>query len=176
VSMARSSAPAPASPAPTPLPREDDVPISALISYRLSRISNSLSRSAGLAYRRSVDVSLGEWRTLSLLGENGSLTLNRLARRAALDKAQMSRVVKGLVDRGLVERTQGVGRSTVLTLSAEGEEAYLQLITIANERDRRIRRHLGVREQEQFIRALETLTALTRVIEEEELAHQAEES
>ncbi|MGY4710730.1 MarR family winged helix-turn-helix transcriptional regulator [Mycolicibacterium sp. CBM1] len=152
-------------------PRTDGrVTISDLTSYRLSRVANSLSRSAALTYRRECDVSLGEWRVLALLGERGSLTLNKLARRSALDKAQMSRVVKGLVERGLIDRDYGPGRTTELSLSPEGQRVYARLLDLANERDRRIRRHLGSRDQIALTRALDTLTRLAFFMEEEETA------
>ena len=150
-------------------PADAEVTISDLMSYRLSRAANSLSRSAGMTYRRECDVSLGEWRVLALLGERGSLTLNKLARRSALDKAQMSRVVKGLAERGLVTRDYGPGRTTELSLSTAGQEVYDRLLSLANERDRRIRRHLGARDQAALTRALETLTRLAFFMEEEEL-------
>ncbi|MET0456043.1 MAG: MarR family winged helix-turn-helix transcriptional regulator [Mycobacterium sp.] len=145
-----------------------DVVITDLLSYRLSRASGSLSRSAATRYRRMFDVSLAEWRTLALLGVKTPATLNSLARKAGLDKAQMSRVVKGLFDRGLVTKTVGAGRTTQLALTDEGLAMYRGLIAEANERDRRIRRHLGPKDLRALERALDTLTSLARVIEEEE--------
>jgi len=160
-------------PAPNPQLAEDDdenVAITELLSYRISQVAASLSQSAALLYRREFDFSLGEWRTVALLGaQEEPLTLNRLARRAGLDKAQMSRVIKGLVDRGLVNRTLGAGRTTELTLSSEGRAVYADVIDAANERDRRLRRHLGAREEAALMRALDTLANLGRVMKEEQL-------
>lgn len=116
----------------------DDTTISHLLSYRVARLAGSLSRSAAARYRREFDVSLGEWRVLALLGENPDVTLNRLARRAALDKAQMSKVVSKLDARGLVRRVPGPRRSTQLSLTAAGEEVYGGLIAAANARNRRL--------------------------------------
>ncbi|WP_217376804.1 MarR family winged helix-turn-helix transcriptional regulator [Paenarthrobacter ureafaciens] len=148
--------------------------ITDLISYQLTRISNSLSRSAALRYRRLFDVTLAEWRTLALLGAQSPMTLNRLARRAALDKAQMSRVVSGLYDRGLIRKDLGAGRTTHLSLTEEGIKVYDGLIAEANERDTRIRGHLGLKDLRAFERALETLNSLARVMEEEELQRDLE--
>ncbi|MBM7242534.1 winged helix-turn-helix transcriptional regulator [Rhodococcus fascians] len=147
---------------------DGDVVITELLSYRLSRASGSLSRSAAVRYRRRFDVSLAEWRTLALLGVQTPATLNSLARRAGLDKAQMSRVVSGLYHRGLVTKSLGAGRTTQLALTDDGAKMYRGLIAEANERDRRIRRHLGPKDLRALERALATLTGLARVIEEEE--------
>ncbi|MBO3682219.1 MarR family winged helix-turn-helix transcriptional regulator [Streptomyces sp. NEAU-YJ-81] len=146
----------------------DLVPISELLSYRLSRTSSALSRSAALRYRREFDVSLGEWRAIALIAADPTLTLNRLARRAGLDKAQVSRVVRGLVERGLVGRTEGSGRSRQLALTEAGVTAYRGLIAAANERDATFAEVLSGEEARVLGRALEKLTDLALSLERRE--------
>lgn len=135
----------------------DDTTISHLLSYRVARLSGSLSRSAAARYRRDFDVSLGEWRVLALLGENPDVTLNRLARRAALDKAQMSKVVSKLNARGLVQRVPGARRSTQLSLTAAGEEIYGGLIAAANARNRRLMEAVPADKLRTFLEVMDVL-------------------
>lgn len=142
--------------------------ISGLVSNRVTRLSSALSRSAALRYRREFDVSLGEWRTLALVGQDPELTLNRLARRAGLDKAQMSRVVSRLVERGLVDRRLGARRSTQLSLTLDGEAVYAGLISAANERDVRLVAMVGEERMQIFEEVLDDLLTVARVIEDEE--------
>lgn len=108
-----------------------------LLSYRVSRTANAMSRSAALRYA-GFGVSLQEWRTLALLAASGPLGLTALARAAGLDKAQMSRAVTALVLRGLVRRNAppGSARATALSLSRTGQALYARLIDAAAERDR----------------------------------------
>lgn len=108
-----------------------------LLSYRIHRLANALSRGAARRYRQEFDVSLMEWRILALLGSFAPLKLGELARESGLDKAQASRAVKELVARGLVERATGVvdAREVALRLSPEGERAHLGLMQAARERD-----------------------------------------
>ena len=133
--------------APTPL---SDLTIRDLISYRLSRTASLMSRGAALRYRREFDVSLGEWRAVALLAAGARQSLMQLARAAALDKAQMSRVVtslverglveRGLVERGLMQRDGAAGRrSGALSLTSAGRTLYAGLIEAAAERDRAFR-------------------------------------
>ena len=76
-----------------------------LLSYKLHRVANLLSRGAELRYRREFGVSLLEWRTLALLGAaEEPMSLVQLARAAGVDKGQLSRVVTGLASRRLVRR------------------------------------------------------------------------
>ncbi|MFE4214876.1 MarR family winged helix-turn-helix transcriptional regulator [Streptomyces sp. NPDC056844] len=150
---------------------QDLAPISELLSYRLTRTSSALSRSAALRYRREFDVSLGEWRSLALIAADPTLTLNRLARRAGLDKAQMSRVVRGLVERGLVTRTESTGRSRQLALTDSGIEVYRGLIRAANERDAAFAAALSQDEALALGRALEKLAELALSLERQEREH-----
>lgn len=141
--------------------------ISRLLSYRLTRLSNSLSRSAAIRYRRDFDVSLGEWRVIALL-RHPATTLNRLARRAALDKAQMSRVVAKLEARGFIRRDAGTRRSTQLSLTAEGQEVYHGLIGAANERDRMLGEQVSPAKMRVFEEVLDTLDDFARQLEAQE--------
>lgn len=142
--------------------------ISELLSYRLSRIAGTLSRSASVRYRREFDVSLGEWRVIALLGEKPGTTLNRLARRAALDKSQMSRVVARLEARGYVMRSAGARRSTMLTLTNDGLALYEGLIGAANQRDQRLESLTSPAKMRVFEEVLDALDALSRQMEAEE--------
>ena len=108
-----------------------------LLSYRIHRLANALSRGAATRYRRDFGVSLMEWRILALLGGFGPLTLRDLARESGLDKAQASRAVTALVRRGLVEREAGQAdaRQVALRLSVEGARVQAGLMAAARERD-----------------------------------------
>lgn len=144
------------------------VTIKELLSYRISRVANAMSRSAALRYRREFGVSLSEWRIIALLGSDAPLTVNRLARLAALDKAQMSRTVASLSDRGLIFRRLGPGRTTVLTLTDNGLRLYDGLITAANERDRAFLACLTATERRALDSALEKLGSFASTAEHAE--------
>jgi DNA-binding MarR family transcriptional regulator len=156
--MSRSARPALAKRAETPLVIHD------LLSYRLGRAANLVSRSAAMRYRREFDVSLGEWRALALLAADAPLSLNDLARAAGLDKAQMSRVVSGLTERGLVLRQMSGrgGRMVELSLTRAGSQLYRGLIGAAAERDAALRGCLTSAERAALESALAKLAAEAR--------------
>ena len=141
------------------------LPIDELLSYRIGRVANAMSRSAALRYRREFDVTLGEWRTLALLGAKAPLTVNKLARLTALDKAQMSRVITKLSERGLILREYGAGRTTQLTLTRKGRSVYKGLIAAANERNDAFLLCLTPDEREVLDSALDKLATLARALE-----------
>ena len=136
-----------------------------LISYRLHVVANLLSRGAELRYRREFGVSLWEWRTVAHLGaESEPLSLNELARFAGIHKSQMSRVVTGLAERGVVLRAadEDDARGVRLTLSKAGRKLYRDLIGAASERDEIFRRCLTRDEAEAFNSVLAKLTGQAR--------------
>jgi DNA-binding MarR family transcriptional regulator len=147
-----------------------------LISYRLHVVANLLSRGAELRYRREFGVSLWEWRTLAHLGaESEPLSLNELARFAGIHKSQMSRVVAGLTERGLVLRAadEDDARGVRLTLSKAGRKLYRDLIGAASERDEVFRRCLTKDEAEAFNSVLAKLTGQARELIEREKRQRA---
>ncbi|KAA9161641.1 MarR family transcriptional regulator [Amycolatopsis acidicola] len=144
------------------------VTITELLSFRLHQVANAISRSAATRYRRDFDVSLGEWRTIALLGAEAPLSLNRLARLASLDKGQMSRVVTKLDERGLLLRESGAGRTTQLSLSRKGKALYKGLIEAANERNDAFLVCLTEQERQVLDSALTKLATLARALERQE--------
>jgi DNA-binding MarR family transcriptional regulator len=144
-----------------------------LLSYRLHRVANLLSRGAELRYRREFGVSLWEWRTLALLGAaDAPLSLSHLAQAAGIHKSQMSRVVSGLARRRLVlrEADPGDARGLRLALSKAGRRLYAGLIRAASERDAAFNGCLSATERQILDRALAKLAGQARELIREEQA------
>ena len=133
-----------------------------LLSYKLHRVANLLSRGAELRYRRQFGVSLWEWRTIALLGAvREPLSLNHLAHAAGIHKSQMSRVVSGLTKRRIVLRAAHPqdGRGVWLTLSKVGRRIYQSLIRAAAERDVLVRNCLSEKEAKVLEQALSKIAS-----------------
>ena len=144
-----------------------------LLSFKLHRVANLLSRGAELRYRREFGVSLWEWRTIAFLGRSTEpMSLGELAQAASIDKGQMSRVVAGLTKRRLVLREvhPGDGRGVRLTLTKPGRRIYQGLIRAAAERDAAFRDCLSEKEHAVFDRALAKLAGQARDLIQREKA------
>lgn len=148
-------------PRPSPSASGPPTTIRDLLAYRLHRLANLASSSAALRYRREFDVSLAEWRSIALLGAEAPLSLNALARAAGLHKSQVSRVVSGLVARGLARRDpdRQDARGVSLALTTEGRRLYRRLIAAATERDDRLRGVLSRSERDLLGAILDRLDA-----------------
>ena len=71
-----------------------------------------------------------EWRMLAKLADSEGMPSSALAERAALDRAQTSRAVSALVQKGLVARTPRPGnrREVLLHLTERGRALYAALL------------------------------------------------
>ncbi len=106
-----------------------------LLSRRILILSNLLRRSAGLRYRRLLDISVAEWAVVGELGAHAPVSLNELAAGLALDKTRLSRTVTGLVGRGLVVRRANPAdnREQRISLSAAGRRVHAAMMASAQE-------------------------------------------
>jgi DNA-binding MarR family transcriptional regulator len=146
-----------------------------LLSYEVNSTSDVLRRSAALRFRREQDCSLMEWRTLALIEHLQPVTLRALTDYSSTDKAQISRIVTGLVSRGMVRRRahRTDARSAELALTAAGTRTLAGLVAAARDRDRALREVLSAEEAEQLVAALNKLKARAQELiaqEEEALA------
>ncbi|MES2634679.1 MAG: MarR family winged helix-turn-helix transcriptional regulator [Pseudomonadota bacterium] len=114
---------------------------SRLIAWQINSTSDALRREAAVRMKREHDISLVEWRTLALIEAMQPVRLRDVAAESESDKAQISRIVSALVERGLVDR-QAVAqdaRSAHLSLTPSGTELAAKLAAMSQDRDRMLR-------------------------------------
>jgi DNA-binding MarR family transcriptional regulator len=136
--MARRSArrlAAPATPAPagidgTPLGR---LVLERFIPYRLSVLTNTVSRDVARMYHERFGLSIPEWRVMAVLGRFEPLSANEVAQRTAMDKVRVSRAVARMLRADLVGRTTDKAdrRRSALRLTPRGIAIYRQIIPMA---------------------------------------------
>lgn len=149
---------------------EHSIGMTDLLSFRLHSVANLLSRSAAMRYKRDFGVTLWEWRTIGLIGGQPGILFKDLAKSAGLDKAQASRVVAGLSERGLLLRSsdENDGRGLRLSLTNTGKRLYESLIEVANERNDAFLHALETQERKALEAALVKLERLGRAFIEQE--------
>jgi DNA-binding MarR family transcriptional regulator len=88
----------------------------------VSRLSMKLRASAKIYFQESYGITLLDWRIISLLAADGPSSAYDIWTLGALDKAAVSRALRGLSDRGLIairnDRKSTRRRSTVSLTSA----------------------------------------------------------
>jgi DNA-binding MarR family transcriptional regulator len=74
------------------------------LPYRLSLLTNTISQGMAQSYRSLHNISITEWRVLAVLGRFPGLSASEVVDRTAMDKVAISRAVKNLEEKGLLER------------------------------------------------------------------------
>jgi len=129
------------------------------LPYRLSVLSNKISRAIADGYEEKFQLTLAEWRVMAVLGDEPDLSASEVADRTAMDKVAVSRAVKRLLDSGRLTRifSQEDKRRSVLALSESGQAIYAQIVPIALGYEEKILEKLSMEEKDQLTALLDKL-------------------
>ena len=102
------------------------------LPFRLSVLSNRLTRAVARVYAQRYQLSAPEWRTMAVLGRYGTMTANSVVERTAMDKVRVSRAVaRLLVTNRVTRRTDPEDRRrAILDLTPEGRSIYTQIVPL----------------------------------------------
>ena len=137
----------------------EPVSLERTMTHRLHTLSKLTDRSTQAAYLADAGIPFSEGRCLAAIGAFSPLSVNDLAFRANLNKAQASRAAQSLVDQGLVRKEASAidGRGVVLTLAAKGEPVWRRLMTVIERRNQDIVSCLNPDERAQLDHLLDRL-------------------
>ena len=118
------------------LRRGSTSPLGGLVSMRMVVLFSLMRRSTVLTQRRDFKLSEIEWRIMTTLSEDTVLSLNGMADLLMQDRGQLSRAVKGMVERGLLTRTRKPGGPEIeIALAPEGRVLRARMTERAKQRD-----------------------------------------
>lgn len=114
-----------------------------------------------------MDLSYNQYKMLLTIHDRGSCPLNLLARELQIAMSSASEMVDRLVTQGFVRRTVDEGNRRQVTISAteRGEELIRELQQGIVENYRTLLGRLPDGDQEQLVRALETLATILGKLE-----------
>ena len=129
------------------------------LPYRLSILSNRVSRAIAARYAKTFDLTIPEWRIIAVLGRQPGLTAKEIAEATEMDKVAVSRAVAKLVQskRVVARADREDARRQILALTAQGESVHARIAPIALESEQRLLAALDAREREQLDTLLERL-------------------
>src|SRR5579863_4059059 len=101
-----------------------------VLTYRISMLELLLSRSVGAVYSDHFGLNTHEWRVLAAVSVWGPIEAIQVSRWATVDKAAVSRAVRGLMSKRLVERSlhDSDGRKIMLELTPEGRRTVKAVV------------------------------------------------
>jgi len=134
------------------------------LPYRLSILSNRVSRAIAKRYAKTFNLTIPEWRIIAVLGRKPGLTAKEVAEATEMDKVAVSRAVAKLVAarRVSAEVHDADGRAQSLSLTTQGEALHARIAPIALDAERRLLARLSAGERAQFDALIERLLGAAR--------------
>lgn len=130
------------------------------LTTTVSRVGNALRRTITVPYADAFDITVTEWRMLSVLAHAHTLAFAQLVTASATDKALVSRTLRLLESRGLVA-IAAEGRTPrkklQCTITPEGQALHDRIIPIARQRQASMLRVLSPQERRVLHHALNKL-------------------
>jgi DNA-binding MarR family transcriptional regulator len=112
--------------------RDPDFTLEKYLPFRLTVLSNRMTRSVARIYGRHFGLSAPEWRAMAVLGHYGAMTANHVVTRTTMDKVRVSRAVARLLAAGYITRQSDPEdrRRAILALTASGMNIYHQVVPL----------------------------------------------
>ena len=131
------------------------------LPYRLSILSNTVSQSIATEYQDRFELSMTEWRVMTILARFPEISAREVVDKSAMDKVAVSRAVARLVNAGRVDRGihDGDKRRSVLKLSEAGWAIHDEVAPLARAHERELLARLNEGEQAQLNSILDKLLA-----------------
>lgn len=140
------------------------------LTFRLTRLSNSLRTNLTKRYLEEFGLSLPEWRLLALVTRFAPLRFSELTQRSGMDKGQVSRTLRVMTRRGLttmkVVKTRGsrvaeaLAAPVIISVTAKGKSAYKAVLPVAQRAQAEMLMTLSASERLQLYTTLEKLFAV----------------
>jgi DNA-binding MarR family transcriptional regulator len=134
------------------------------LPYRLSILSNRVSRAIAARYAKTFNLTIPEWRIIAVLARRPGLTAKEVAEATEMDKVAVSRAVAKLVTAKRVSADvhDEDGRAQSLTLTAQGESLHARIAPMALESERKLLAALSIHERAQFDALIDRLLGAAR--------------
>lgn len=141
-----------------------DLPLrlSEFLPYRLSILSNTISRRIARLYDTEFGLTIWQWRVMAVLGESSGITATAIGQQTAMDKVAVSRAVAGLIELGYLERRTSIedGRRSELRLTQMGRGIYAEIVPLALQVERELLESLSAEECAELERLLTKLAKI----------------
>lgn len=134
------------------------------LPYRLSILSNRVSRAIAARYAKTFDLGIPEWRVIAVLGRRPGLTAKEVAEATEMDKVAVSRAVARLIDARRVRASadKNDARRQRLSLTAAGEDVHARIAPIALASEQKLLQALDTRERATLDEMLDRLLDAAR--------------
>lgn len=122
------------------MPDSDGFDLSEFLPYLLNRAAEEAAIGFSRVYKARYGMLRTEWRVLAHLGRRGAMTASEISAAAGVHKTKISRAVRALETRRFLTRQSAEDdrRRELLSLTAAGQAAYVDLTESALAYDRNL--------------------------------------
>ncbi|TIV65875.1 MAG: MarR family transcriptional regulator [Mesorhizobium sp.] len=133
--------------------------LESFLPYRLYRLADTVSREFSRIYKERHGLTRPEWRTLSGLGQHGTMTATELGEQSAMHKTKVSRAVAELERRRWLTRTADEKDRRVehLALTKAGVAAYREMVPLAKAFERELLARFSAEERTAIVAGIAAL-------------------
>ena len=145
---------------------DEELILENFLPYRLSILSNTVSRTVARVYDKRFNLSIPEWRVIAILGRFPGLSAVEVAERTLMDKVAVSRAVSKLIKNGRIDRefADADRRRSILNLSEEGRRVHDEIAPLALQFERDLLQGLSAEDVQRLDILMERLLARARLI------------
>jgi DNA-binding MarR family transcriptional regulator len=118
-----------------PVPSQHPFELSRFLPFRLTVLSNRLTRRVARFYGQRFKLSAPEWRTMAVLGQHGAMSANSVIVQTTMDKVRVSRAVARLLKAAYITRDADPQdrRRAILALTPKGAEIFHQIVPLVQD-------------------------------------------
>jgi DNA-binding MarR family transcriptional regulator len=136
------------------------------LPYRLSILSNRVSRAIAARYADTFDLSIPEWRVIAVLGRQPGLTAKEVAEATEMDKVAVSRAVARLTAKKRIAAASDPqdARRQMLSLTANGNALHAKIAPVALACEARLLNALNASERANLDQLIDRLLVAAKSI------------
>ncbi|KUJ83215.1 hypothetical protein AVO45_18700 [Ruegeria marisrubri] len=154
------------------LPRDGaELEVHDFITTQLSALMSLLRRKVTLSYANEFDLSVSEWRVLSLIAHANTLPFGELVAQSTSDKALVSRTIRLLEQRDLIQihpESEHAKKKIACTIRPNGQVLHDKVIVIARKKQADVLRVLSEKERVSLYRAVTKLRSYLEEFEDDD--------
>ena len=137
----------------------DTVQLQTFVPYRMVHLAANISLALSKIYKQEFDITIAQWRVLAQLAEHKKLYSKDIGAVTSMDKSKVSRAVKVLETKKLIQRQidKVDQRAAYLSLTKHGQALYLQIAPKALQWEQQLLSSLQANERKHLMNILNKL-------------------
>jgi DNA-binding MarR family transcriptional regulator len=142
--------------------------LASFLPFKLAVVTEGLYRIFAENYESALNLTIPEFRALSVIGEYGTLSPTAVGQYTAMDKVKVSRATQSLVAKGLLQQRQDPrdGRGRLLRLTRKGMAVKARIGPLATRLESMVFEDLNRNDLVALNRVLTKLTTLLETTRE----------